>query len=318
MMHLCCKRAWLVCLLMAVALMTSAPRAAHAQGDKDSPASAAELKKTGDEAMMELRYDDALAAYDKAFELEPSPVFRYNRGRALQALNRFPEALDELEAFDREAPDELKARVPGLEELIIGVRGKVATVEVVSDPPGARVLIRDKLMGKTPLAESLRVNAGPATIEVVKDGYQPFTKTVDLPGGGVARIEAKLAARSKIGVLVVTSQAGASAYVDDRAIGVVPAETQVTAGEHNVRVQLDGYDDAESTAVVVAGKRKEINVEMSESTPLYAQWWLWTGVGTVVVAAVVVAVVVTAEGPADEGDIPPGQVKSGSLTIFSW
>jgi hypothetical protein len=47
--------------------------------------------------------------YGEADALAPAPTLRYNRGRAHQALNRLPEALDALEAFAAEATPALRA-----------------------------------------------------------------------------------------------------------------------------------------------------------------------------------------------------------------
>ncbi len=120
------------------------------------------------------------------------PALLYNMGRALQALNRFPEALDRLEAFQVVAPPALLARVPRLGELIKDLRGRVTTLKVTSSTPGARLLVRSTVMSKLPLATPLRLSAGQAEVEVEAEGYFPFHRTVDLPGGGETTIDARL------------------------------------------------------------------------------------------------------------------------------
>src|SRR5262249_14067665 len=74
--------------------------------------SAAALKQRGDAAMDSLRYDDAIAAYEKAYAISKDPAILYNLGRVHQARGVYPKALEYLERFDREAPPELKSRVP--------------------------------------------------------------------------------------------------------------------------------------------------------------------------------------------------------------
>src|SRR5262245_56384611 len=101
-----------VALSILLALTCAAPRIAIA--DRSAPTEqersrAAELKKKGDDAMVSLRYGDALAAYEEASALVDDPALLYNRGRALQGLGQFPEALEQLEAFQAKAPPELKA-----------------------------------------------------------------------------------------------------------------------------------------------------------------------------------------------------------------
>ena len=55
--------------------------------------SAKELKAEGDAAFTARRYGDALKAYDKAYEAGHDAAVLYNKARAHEALEQFPEAL---------------------------------------------------------------------------------------------------------------------------------------------------------------------------------------------------------------------------------
>src|SRR5579883_647780 len=165
-----------------------APAPAPAPGPSAAPANpdaarAAELKKRGDDAMDTGRPADAVIAYAQAYELTKDPVFLYNQGRALQATGRYPEALAQLETFDATAPPELKARVPGLGDLLAEVRGRVSTLAVTCAVAGAQIRLNDTKVGTTPLAVPLKVNAGHAVLELTAEGYRPFRRELDLPGG---------------------------------------------------------------------------------------------------------------------------------------
>lgn len=159
-----------------------------ARGDE---ANAAALKAQGDEAMRALRYGDALSAYELSYAREPNPAVLYNRARAQQALGHFPEALADFDRFSRDAPPDLRAKVPKLDALIAEVRARVAHVTVRSNATGARVILGDKVLGITPLGERA-VLAGHGTLEVSADGYVTYRRDVDLPGGGALVIDATL------------------------------------------------------------------------------------------------------------------------------
>ena len=117
-----------------VAFLSAFARSARAQeADPATAARAAEIKKRGDGAMDAGRPADALSAYVEAYVLSKEPALLYNKGRALQALGEYPQALEELEAFDRTAPAELKARVPGLARMIGDLRARVTTVSIACD-----------------------------------------------------------------------------------------------------------------------------------------------------------------------------------------
>ncbi len=309
-----------ICLLLLALTVAGIPRTARADDEPSSAGSleherAEKLKSEGDDAMQRLAYDQALELYNKSFQIEPSPALYYNRGRALQALARFPEALEQFEAFERDAPVELKARVPKLGELIAGVKRRVSTLTVHCNVNGARVSVRRRGQGKTPL-DPLRLNAGSAIVEVTADGYHSFSKTVTLPGGGALELDAKLYSKKTTGVLQVSSPvAGAIVLVDGRRVGSVPAQVMLRAGNHEVVVRKEGYDDAETQAVIDVGRTNRLDVPLDQPPAITERWWFWTGVGVVVVGGAVLTAALLTEGPADSGDIPPGQV-SGPLLRF--
>jgi hypothetical protein len=265
--------------------------------------------------MQRLEYQAALDAYERAYAIDKNPALLYNRGRTLQALGRYPEALEQLEAFEREAPAELKARVPKLRELISEVKGRVSTLTLASNIKGARVLVRRQLVGTTPLSP-IRLSSGTATIEVVADGYHPFKQTVTLPGGGQSSVHATLHSKTTTGVLEITSPiVGADVFVNGSRLGTAPAQTVLKAGEHRVLVRREGYEEAETTAVISAGRTTRLDMRLDQPPPITARWWFWTGVGVIVVGGVVLTAALLTEREADRGDIPPGQV-SGPLLSF--
>lgn len=172
-----------VSVRFALALVTGLVLAGPAAADEPSAREATRLKSEGDEAFRALRYADALRAYEASYALVANPLLHYNRGRALEALERFPEAVDELEAFEREATPELRARTTALAAHLVELRKRVATVRVVVSEDGARVLLRANVVGLSPLAAPLRVNQGPARIEVEREGFQSIVVERDLRGG---------------------------------------------------------------------------------------------------------------------------------------
>ncbi len=310
---------WLCIALIGFGLLPQLARAQQPTAGEEDAARAAALKRQGDEKMSELEYAEALELYNQAYELNRNPALYYNRGRAYQALRRFPEALDELELFEREAPAALKARVPELQKLVDSVRTNVATITIDCNVDGARVLVRRLLVGNTPIDEPLRVNAGVADIKVLADGYKEAERKVTLGGGKHHDLRFELQAAGLEGVLVIRSQiAGAEVLIDGERFGTVPAEAKLLAGEHGVKVRHSDYEDYDGTAVVEPGKRKVLNVELELTPSIVERWWFWTGIGAVVTATVVIAIVATTSAPADSGDIPPGQVAAPVIAAGLW
>jgi TonB family protein len=63
--------------------------------------------------------------------------------------------------------------------------------EIVSDPPGATVHIDGAPAGQTPYAD-LRLKVGTHRVEVTKDGFEPWSGTVNVQAGKKARVDARL------------------------------------------------------------------------------------------------------------------------------
>ena len=316
--------AWTAAAQPAPTAKTPAAKTPDSSGDKNAAKSdpkteAAELKRQGDEAMNARRYDDALANYKGAYRLDPTPALLYNQGRAYQVLGRYPEALAQVEAFDKQAPDTLKAKVPQLKALLKELRGKVSTLSISCNHDGARVLLRGKLVGTTPMTGAIVVNAGPASLEVRKDGFLDESRALDLAGGKVYAENVTLQSRDTNGILRVTSSVkGATVFVDDKPIGTAPAETIVKAGKHTIVVRRAGYDEAATSAVVVAGATKTVDVPLLPPPPVYKRWYFWAGVGAgaaVLGVAIGLIVVYRPERGPDSGDIAPGQISAPLISF---
>jgi hypothetical protein len=306
------RAAFLVFVCLALPGSATSERLAFAQAAKPPDRTqAGALKRKGDAEMDLLHYADALASYTQAYELTHDPALLYNRARVLEALERFSEALDELERFAAQASPELRARVPKLKELLGDLNGRVAKLTVNCATPNARVLVRDKVVATTPVSGPIRINAGTAQLEVVADGYVPFRKTIELPRAGEIVVDVTLAARDARGQLVVASTPdGADVAIDGKSYGRAPAEAQLAPGNHVIVLSLAGFKDRETSAIVGDGERKQVDVSLEAKPPITQTWWFWTGIGVVVVGATVATLVYafTTERSAGSGDIPPGQV----------
>lgn len=306
------SRASSVLLILA---LTLASEVALGQSTPEAPrteSAADEAKRKGDDAMIALRYEEALGQYRLAFEASQNPAILYNMGRAYEGLADFPRALDALEAFSEKAPAELRARVPKLDDLIRDVRGRVSTLVVSAPVEGADIRLGERVVGTTKSGQVIvRVNAGKQRLVVAKDGYFPFERDVALVGGKIETIDAALAPRATSGFLRVTSPVvGAAVSLDGKPIGVIPAEALASAGSHRVALRREGYEPTETNVVLAAGESKSVELPMAARAPIYAKWWFWTTVGVVVLGGVATTVALMTEKPADTGTIPPGQVKA--------
>lgn len=299
---------WGALVVFAVGMATTPARAQD--GAKDA-ADAEVLKKKGGDAMDSGRPADALAAYDQAYALSKDPALLYNRARALQALTEYARALEQYEAFEREAPESMKARVPGLPALIADVRSRVTSLTLTCEPAGAVVRLRGQPLGRCPLSAPVVVNAGKARLDVEADGYLPWMKEIDLPGGGAATFDVRLASRVTTGILVVQSSVpSVTVTIDAKISGTTPLEASLPAGTHVVEAVHDGYRPAKTSVIVTAGERKEVALSLEREKGVLERWWFWAGIGAVVAGGVAVAIALNTEKDPVPGTVAPGVVPS--------
>ncbi len=293
--------------LLALSLFGSSA-VLHAQPSSNAQAAEA-LKKEGDALMGDIRYEEALAKYREAYKLGANPALLYNQGRALEALGRYPEALEMLRSFDAKAPPDLHAKVPNLQKLIDDVEAHTCLL-TVDAPAGAQVRMGDVVLGKAPLPE-IRVNAGKRVrLEATLEGAEPDVQELDLPGKAKARVSFNLVSKDKTGVLAIDSPVkGATVTVDRLPPRQVPTEIRVPAGRHTVTLTAAGYRTNVVDVEVAVGQRRPVIIEPGESA-VYERWWFWTVIGVVVAGGVAGGVVGAyfTEGAPAEGTIPPCQV----------
>jgi tetratricopeptide (TPR) repeat protein len=190
-----------VIVALAIALVGCAPRArarvqvGAPQGVEAPSDDATELKARGDASMDAGEWADAIDAYRASYDLTRDPALLYNIGHAYARLGEYPEALAYLEQFAAVAPADLRARAPRVDGLIAMVRAHLATLSVTCNVSGARILVRGKWRGTTPLVRDLTAAPGDATIEVVADGYAPFKRELRLVEGRSTSLHAALVKR---------------------------------------------------------------------------------------------------------------------------
>jgi hypothetical protein len=271
------------------------------------------LRDSGNQAMLDMRYVDALALYEQSRSLWPDEVgVDYSIARAHQLLGEFPEALGALERFERRASPEVKAKVGRLDQLFAELRSRVSTLHLKCAEKGARVLFRDKVIGVTPL-DSVRLPAGAGTLQLELEGFFPATRDIVLPGGGALGLEVTLHARSRSSLLhVSTEPSGARVLVNGRHIGTSSPRLELVlpAGQHNVSARREGYDEASVPVVLKAGATRELTVSLERTVPVTSRWWFWTGAALLAAGGAALTVALLTERPASEGTLPPGQVRA--------
>ena len=289
---------------------------AHAQTTgKTLDAEMAAKKQEAASAFADEQYARALDIHRRIYDVTHDPAQRYNIARCLQYLGKPIEALTEFEAFEREAPAELKAKVAALPELMRELAKSVSTLEVQTNVEGAAVRLRGESIGTTPLRPTMRFAAGPAVIEVEKSGYRLERREILLPGGSGARLEVSLTSLSITGKLRVrTNVHTANIWVDEAKAGTGSYEAMLPAGTHHVRVLHDNYKAYDTNVELAAGSERLLDAALEREASIVGTWWFWTGVGVLVVAGGVTIYALSTEQSPSTGSLGPGKL-SGVWTF---
>jgi hypothetical protein len=216
-----------------------APQAAQQAAPPPTPAQLAEAKKffeAGVKFSQQGQYQDALAAFLEANRISPRPSIQKNIAQTYRDLRDYAAAYaayDELltKFGSQLKPPEVQATQKAMQEL----EAFTGTIEVKQPEAGAHVTVDGKDAGLTPLPKPLRFNVGQHTVGMTKEGFDPFSKVVDLQGHDAVVIADPLvreAANGHVTLSVVPQTPGAIITMDNTDLGPAPVQADVPAGTH--------------------------------------------------------------------------------------
>jgi len=167
----------------------------------------------------------------------------------------------EIDLMLTEGMVEVARRISG--ESRLGAGPRYGTLNVYSEPSGARVFIDNRERGSTPFAATDLPAGEEYNVRLMLDGYQPITRTIKIREGDNPALNVSL--QASYGELRILSQpAGARVYIDDRELGATPvAVSELAAGEeHTVRLALDGYREVTRTLTIQEGENPALNMTL--------------------------------------------------------
>jgi len=178
------------------------------------------------------------------------------------------------------------------------------TVIVRSTTRGARIYVDGQPVGTVPQDAPIPVSPGTHTIKVTKPGHSDYLDTFQVKRGEEHVLEIDLLALA--GVLIVDSMAsGAIVAVDQRQIGEVPFEGEISPGTRTLEVRAPGYSTFRQSIEVVAGETYTFDAHLialapgndfgEAETPWYGHWWLWAGTAVLVAGGVTAGILLTRE-----------------------
>jgi hypothetical protein len=294
---------------------TAAPSPAAPSTAAPSPApTAAVLKEAGERYERGLKlYGDgefllALVEFERAYQLSDNYRVLYNIGQVRIQLGRYAKAKEALEAYLTQGGSKLTAeRAEAVRKDLATLAERTATLSVKTNQDGADISLDGKVIGTSPLAAPVVVDAGEHSLVLHKSGFYDKSQSLTLAGHDDLELSLDLAPISVEGpaqvaqVPIVTpahKTSHTAVYVSWAATGVLAA----TAG-------VVGYfgvtkaNDLDSLRGTLGATRDQLDSAKSSARTLFAVSDVATGLAAV---AGGVALYLTLTTPASEPSVKPG------------
>ncbi|NMO15583.1 PEGA domain-containing protein [Pyxidicoccus fallax] len=125
----------------------------------------------------------ALVEFQRAHELAPSYRLLYNIAQVQYQLQDYAGALRSFQQYLRDGQADITPqRRDEVQREVERLRSRVATLDIVTQPVGAKVSVDDEPVGTTPLSEPVMVSAGRRKVTAELPGEPPVTRMVDVAG----------------------------------------------------------------------------------------------------------------------------------------
>lgn len=213
------RQSILQALTCAVALAVAVPSALAQNAKQPTPAEIEEAKsryQRGRELYEDNDLRAALVEIQRAYDLAPNYKLLFDIGQICYQLPDYPCALRSFKQYLAEGGENIPAdRKAEVEKDLSKLEGRVATLKITTNRPGAEILVDDVVVGTTPLAAPIIVGAGKRKIVARMAGVEPVTKALDVAGTDVVDVPLEFSAAAPDG-------RGGATGGDDKVTPTVP------------------------------------------------------------------------------------------------
>lgn len=132
----------------------------------------------------------ALIEFKRAYAVSPNYRVLYNLGQVANALGRYTEAQDYFQRYLNDGQDEIATeRKRDVEAHLSKLAGRIATLVLSTNVPGAEIFVDDVSVGTSPLQGPVKVSSGTRTIAAITHGRPRVSQVVDVVGGDTVALQ---------------------------------------------------------------------------------------------------------------------------------
>jgi hypothetical protein len=248
--------------LPSIVLLALLAQASTPAPDPQAKATAQSLLNEGSRLYGEGDYASALEKFSAAYAAYPSPKLMFNIGQTNRDLGRPVEALRAFEKFLVDALDASPETTADARKSLAELREKLGRIVIDCQTADAAVSIDGKSVGMTPLPEPFWATPGRHQVTANHAHATAVIESVDVSVGGLHTVTLQLRP-----VVDPVAAAAAAAIMPSAPTAQPLAETTTP----------------DLTSIPTAP------AESASGQPLYKKWWVWTGVGAIVVGGTVTA-----------------------------
>jgi outer membrane receptor protein involved in Fe transport len=249
-----------------LALLCCSTLASRARADDVADEADVEFN-LGSESYQGGEYQRALAHYLSSNRLARNRNVLFNIARCYEQLKQYPDAHRYYTRAVENETDE--AAIARINDSIARIAPRVAILQILSDPPGARIYLDRKDLGERGTAPQ-RMALPPASYRVIAelDGYaDAISEPIEVRIGNAEKVSLRLA--RIVGTIHVPGPAGAAVRLDaDNSAKIcdAPCDVQAPPGQHTVILNKPGYRALRVPVSIEAKKVSTIQPDLVAET----------------------------------------------------
>ncbi|HYP86655.1 MAG TPA: PEGA domain-containing protein, partial [Polyangiaceae bacterium] len=181
-------------------------------------------------------------------------------------------------------------------------------------PAGAHVSVDGKALADTPLASPLAVDLGERLLTVELEGYEPFSRRLQVPGVTPLTVQVVLTRRKQTATLgILTGQADAVISLDGKAVASDHFQANLSAGRHSVRVTAPHKQAYDTSVELAAGSSRTLQIALRD---VARPAWPWVAGGAALLVGATVGGYFLFRKNDAPGAVPHGELGNVQLPLM--
>ncbi|HYQ14643.1 MAG TPA: PEGA domain-containing protein [Polyangiaceae bacterium] len=320
-----------VALLLGAALASSLPAVAQTPAEEGVPPPAAappEIKPLAEtlsgeahdayeSAKLLLQNHDALGAiakFQRAYALSSDARLLWNIAVCEKELRHYAAASRLVTRYLNEGgallSEESRNNAAATDRAL---RAFYSEVTLEGAPSGAHVSVDGQALGDAPLAAPLAVDLGERQLTVELEGYEPFSRRLQVPGVTPITVQVALTRRKQTATLgILTGQADAVISLDGKVVASDHFQASLPAGRHAVRVTAQHKQTYETSVELAPGSSRTLQIALRDvARPI----WPWVAGGAALLVGATVGGYFLFRKDDAPGAVPHGELGNVQLPL---